>query len=52
MVVSCLCEAELTRRDIHEAATTRGRYDVGSVEENENKNANMAMDVPIDEDYE
>ena len=52
MVVRCLCEAELTRRDIPEAVTTRGRYDVGSVEENENKNANMAMDVPIDENYE
>ena len=40
MVVRCLCEAELTRRDIHEAVTTRGRYDV-----------NRAMDVPIEEDY-
>ena len=52
MAVSCLRVEELTRRDIHEEATTRGRYDVGSVEEEDNKNVNMAMDVPIEEDYE
>ena len=32
--------------------TRRGRYYLGIVEENDNKNANMAMDVPFEEDYE
>ena len=31
---------------------TRGRYNYGSVQESEDKNANMAMDVPIEEDDE
>ena len=52
MVVSYLRQVELTRREIHEAVMTRGGYDVGSIEENDNKNVNMAMDVPIEEDYE
>ena len=52
MVVSCWCEVELTRIEIHEAVTIRGRYYLGSVEENDNKNANMAIDVPFEEDYE
>ena len=29
---------------------TRGRYCLGSVKENEDKNANMAMSVPIEKD--
>ena len=33
MVVSCLRVEELTRREIHEAVTTRGRHYLGSVEE-------------------
>ena len=41
MIVSCLREEELTRRDIHEAVMPRGRYCCGSVEESEDKNANM-----------
>ena len=52
VIVSCLREEEATRRDIHEALTTRGRYYLGSVEESEDKNVNMAMNVPIGEDYE
>ena len=51
MIMSCLSEAELTRRDIHEAVTTRVRYHLGSVEKIENKNENMAMEVPVVEDY-
>ena len=43
MIMSCL-------RD--EAVMTRGRYYLGSVEENEDKNTNMAMDVPTEEDNE
>ena len=30
----------------------RGRVNIGSVEEGGDKNANMAMDVPIEEEYE
>ena len=45
------CE-ELTRRYIHDAMKTRGRYCIGSVEESVDKNANMAMYVQIEEDYE
>ena len=52
MIVSCLSGEESTRRDIQEALRTSGRYYIGSVEERENKNANMAMDVPTEEDYE
>ena len=52
VIVCCLREEELTGRDIHDAVMTRGRYYFGSVEENEDKNANMALDVPIEEDYE
>ena len=52
MIVSCLREEELTRRDIHEALMTRGRYYLVSVEESVDKNANVAMDVPIEEDCE
>ena len=37
---------------IHEALTTRGRYYLASVEESEDKNVNMAMSVPVGEDYE
>ena len=51
MIVSFLREEEVTRRDIHEALTTRGRHCFGSVEESDVKDANMAMDVPM-EDYE
>ena len=32
--------------------TTRRRYYYGSVEESDDMEANMAMDVPIEEDYE
>ena len=39
-------------RRLHEALRTRGRYYIGGVEESEDKNANMAMDVPAEEDYE
>ena len=52
MIVSCLRGEELTRRDIHEAVMARGRYYFGSVEESGDKNANIAMYVPIEEDYE
>ena len=38
----------VTRRDIHEDLTIRGR----SVEESDDKNANMAMDVPVEQDHE
>ena len=46
MIVSCLREEEFTKRDIHGTVMTSGRCYLGSVEENEDKNANMAMDVP------
>ena len=52
MIVNCLREEDLSRRDIHEAVMTRGSYYLGIVEESEDKNANMALDVPIEEDYE
>ena len=52
MVASCLREEELTRRDTQKAVMTRGRYYLASVEESEEQNANMAMDVPIEEDHE
>ena len=52
MITSFLSEEESTRRDIQEALRTSGRYYMGSVQESEDKNANMAMDVPIEEDYE
>ena len=52
MIASCLREEELTRRDIREAVMTRGRFHLGSVGESEDKNANPAMYVPIEEDYE
>ena len=52
MIMSCVCEEKLTRGDVHEAVMTRGRYYLGSIKENEDKRANMAMDVPIEEDYE
>ena len=42
----------LTKRNIHGTVTTRGRYYFGSVQENENKNANMVMNVPMEEDHE
>ena len=51
MVVSCLREEELMKRDIHRTTTTRGSYYIGSVEENENKNVNMAVDVPPEVGY-
>ena len=34
------------------ASRTRGRYCIGSVDESEDQNANMAKDVPLEEDYE
>ena len=46
MIVSCLREEELMKREIHGTVMTRDRYYLGSVEDNENKNANMAMAVP------
>ena len=52
MIMSCLREKELTRGDVHEAVMTRGRCYLGSAEENEDENANMAMDVPVEEDCE
>ena len=52
MVVSFLCEEEVTRREIHEEWTTRRRYDFGSIEESDDKDANMAMHVPLEENYE
>ena len=52
MIVSCSREEELTRRGIHETLRTRGRCCIGSVEESEDKNANIAMDVPVEEDCE
>ena len=52
VMVSCLSEEELTRRDIHEAVVTRGKYFFGNVEDSEDKNATMVMDVPIKEDFE
>ena len=39
----------MTKRNIHGTVETRGRYSLGSVEENEDNNANMEMDVPIEE---
>ena len=51
MVVASLREEELTRRDIQEALR-RARYITGSVKESEDKNANMSMDFPMQEDYE
>ena len=42
MIVSCLREEALIRRNIHEAVMTSGRYYFGSVEESGDKNANMA----------
>ena len=51
MIVSCVCEEEVTMRDIHEELTTRGKYDSGSVEESDDKDLNMSMDVPL-EDYD
>ena len=41
MITSCLSEQESTRRDIQEVLRPRGRYYIGSVEECEDKNANM-----------
>ena len=52
MIVSCLGGEETTKRDLREALRTRGRYCIGSVEENEDKNANMAIYVTIEEDFE
>ena len=51
-VVSCLSGEKSTRRDVQEALRTRGKNYIRSVEESEDKNANMAMDVPAEEDYE
>ena len=51
MIVRSLRE-EGSRRDTHEALRTRGRYYIGNVEESKDKNANIAMDVPNEEDYE
>ena len=51
-ITSCLSEEESTRRDVHEASRTRGRYYIGSVEESEDTNANMAMDLSIEKDYD
>ena len=51
MIVSFLREEEVTRRDIHEALTTRGRHCLESVEESDDKDADVAMDVPMG-DYE
>ena len=53
MIVSCFSEEELTNRDTRKASRTRGRHYIGSVEEESgDKTENMAMDVPIEEDYE
>ena len=41
MIVRCLLKEEVTRRDIHEGLTTRGRYCFGSVEESDNKDADV-----------
>ena len=49
--MSCVCE-EVTRREIHEELTRRGTCYFGSVEESDHKDANMAMDVPFEEDCE
>ena len=42
MILSCLSEEELRNRDTHEASRTRGRYNIGSVEESGDKTENMA----------
>ena len=52
MIVSCLREEEVTRRDIHEDLTTRVRHYFGSVEESDDKDVNMATNVAHEEDYE
>ena len=52
MIASCLREEEVTRRNIHEHLTTRWRYYLGSADESDDKDANMATNVPIEEDYE
>ena len=41
MIVRCLLKEEVTRRDIHEGLTTRGRYCFGSVEESDDNDVNM-----------
>ena len=45
MIASCLREEDVTRRDIHEALTTRGRYNFGSVQESEDMNDATTRDV-------
>ena len=53
MIVGCLGAEEVTRRNIHEALTTRGRrYYFGSAEESNDKDVSMAMYVPTQEDHE
>ena len=52
MILSCSREEKLTKGAVHETSRMRGRYYMGSVEESGGKNANMAMDVPIEEDYD
>ena len=47
MNTSCFSEQESTRREIQEVLRPRGRYYIESVEECEDKNANMAMDLGI-----
>ena len=50
--MNCLSGDESTRRAPQEALKTRGRYYIGSVEESEDKNANMKMDLRAEEDCE
>ena len=52
MIVSCLRVEVPTKRNHHGTVTTRERHYFGSVEETENKDANVAVDFPMEEDYE